>query len=175
MTPWLVDTGVLTILARYLYRFPSAWAHPTGDVVPIHVSEWVAFEARGKPSPGAPPSPESDALLRRTACCTIHPVMVPSPTWDVVERLTPHGSINRGEAELIALAATTVPAGCLVTLDEKASYTALVELGPGRVASPFDFFHALIHEHGLHPDAWPALCRFVQGYTIPLRLAPPPA
>ncbi|MEZ4474384.1 MAG: hypothetical protein R3F60_27080 [bacterium] len=173
MTPWIVDTGVLAILARHLHRSPAAWDHPTAAVAPIHVTEWVAFEARGKPAPGAPPSPESDGLLRRTELCTIHPIMVPSAAWDVVDRLTPHGSLNRGEAELIALAATTLPDGCFVTLDKKASYTALVELGPGRVASPFDFFHALIQVHGLHAEAWPALCRAVQGYAIPARFTPP--
>ncbi|MCX4244752.1 hypothetical protein [Paraliomyxa miuraensis] len=49
-----------------------------------------------------------------------------------------HATKNAGEDESIALLAHEITDGVFVTVDGKAALSALVELGPGRVISPFD-------------------------------------
>jgi hypothetical protein len=59
---------------------------------------------------------------------------------------------NLGEDASIAFCACEALDAVFVSLDNNATYTALAELGTGRVATPFDVWHDL-HVRGLLPDS----------------------
>ncbi len=161
---WVVDTDLLARLAQLAYKLQATWTPGA-----IHITEWVRHECLGKPAAGQPGSPEVAWALAQ-GLITVHPDEVGDDLWLEAQRLHGGGDKNRGENELIALCLTRLPEALFVSRDKAATYGALVELGPGRVASPFDCWHDLIEHHGLPASAWPELCKVVQGFGPPPRL-----
>lgn len=79
-----------------------------------------------------------------------------------------------GEHESIALLIHELTDAVLVVLDRRAAMLALAELGPGRVVSPFDFWHWLRAEDIIDQAAFEKLCTEVlrkdQGFPgLPVR------
>jgi len=64
-----------------------------------------------------------------------------------LRRETEASTKNLGEDVAIAFAASMDPDAVFVTMDRAAAYVALAELGPGRVATPFDLW-AYLRERG---------------------------
>ncbi|HZL16785.1 MAG TPA: hypothetical protein VFG23_03450 [Polyangia bacterium] len=137
---WLVDDGPLGLLAL---EFDPAWRWPAST---LHVVEEVAAGAA------------SDRSTRRTQLLqlkgadrpsvVVHAVAADSAAGEMLYRhLRPKGvasTKNIGEDVAIAFAATMDSEAVFVTMDKAAAYAALAELGPGRVASPFDLWAHLL-------------------------------
>jgi hypothetical protein len=63
-----------------------------------------------------------------------------------LRRSETHATRDLGEDESIAYCMTDGPETVFVTLDKQAAFTALAELGPGRVATPFDLWAWLVEQ-----------------------------
>jgi len=137
----LLDNGPLGHLAEVMH---DQWSWKAGT---LHVSDIVARERA------------TGALTRRLleACdaagerwITQHALVLGSPAERMYTgRLrSRYGQATKtsGEAASIALLAHGLEDGVLVTMDAKAAFIALVELGPGRVISPFDCWRWLLEE-----------------------------
>lgn len=150
---WLLDTSVLTTLAGVAR---SDWAWPAST---LHVTAIIAFEAWGPGSMADPPVTPRQRLLRFETAggrwIAVHHLPADSDAGDyLVDRLgTLTGKrFHDGEAEAIAWCACVEPAAVFVTQDKTAAFVALSELGPGRVALPFDLWAWLLSK-GLIDDA----------------------
>jgi hypothetical protein len=92
----------------------------------------------------------------------VHDIVVGSVAEDFLySHMRPDGSRatkDLGEHASVALAATTLFDAVFVTMDKGAAYLALSELGVGRVASPFDYWHWLLQSGLIHNDVFTSLC-----------------
>lgn len=133
---WFIDDGVLGILARA--RDPS-WDWPAGVLA---VLESVA---RGS---GLDRSGRRPALLAWTAgdsrpVIDVKRIVVGTQAFAFLDALRTswHDPVaDLGEHESIAWCHTEDPDGVFVTMDKGALMLASAELGPSRVATPFDLW-----------------------------------
>lgn len=148
MRHWVLDDGPFGLHARVVA--PSeTW--PAGR---LHVSEDVAANAHKDRS-----GRRQLWLAARNGsgpCVVVHAIVTGTDVGKMVyEHLrtnAANASTDLGEDESVALCALELVDAVFVTMDKGAAYKALVELGVGRVASPFDLWIELRAE-GLITEA----------------------
>lgn len=154
MRTWLLDDGPFGTLARF---FDPSSAFVSGT---LHVAEAVAAGA------------VTDQSGRRTKLLalagaqgpvlTVHSLIAGTAEFDMLYTHLrpdePKSARDLGEDESIALAAHKLTTATFATADKGAAYQALVELGPGRVASPFDLWWDLRSEGVVTAATFDALC-----------------
>ncbi len=154
MMHWVLDDGPFGCLAQVVGH---AWRPPRGH---LHLSEYVAARA------GTDKSGRRQRLLAVTTSgepsLIVHPVVDGSDVSKMIYghlRRTLSGTDRHlGEDESIALLALELTDAVFVTMDKGATYQALAELGPGRVASPFDLWDDLRAESCIAPGEFDRLC-----------------
>jgi hypothetical protein len=139
---WVVDDGPFGVLARY---FEPSW--PWGART-LEVVESVAAGA------SADKSGRRWTLLQAGSAegriVTVKSLAVGSPAaalvMDYLRRNETSATRDLGEDESIAYCMAEAADATLVTMDKRAAFIALAELGPGRVATPFDLWSWLAGE-----------------------------
>jgi hypothetical protein len=154
MMHWVLDDGPLGLLARMVTP-GDTW--PAGR---LHVSEDVAANAQrdrsGRRQPwlaarrGSGPSVVVHAIVTGTD--------VGKMVYEHLRTNAADASTDLGEDESIALCALDLVDAVFVSMDKGASYKALVELGLGRVASPFDLWLELRAEGLITETEFAKLC-----------------
>jgi hypothetical protein len=142
MTCWLLDDGPLGRLAM---SYDESWAWPAGT---LHVVEEVAAGCRRDQSQRR--QKLLDLQGREGPVIEVHSIPVGSAASEMLyQHLRPRASsavVDLGEHASIAYAAMLNPSAVFVTQDKTAAYLALLELGPKRVATPFDLWSWLRDE-----------------------------
>lgn len=118
----------------------------------------------------------SDASGRRVV--GVHAVMSDTPAFGYLfTELRPHAaSADKDLVEHISIAACAhdLPDAVFVAEDKGAAFLALSELGPGRVATPFDLWDDLLQRSVIAVNDFQRLCaateRSMQPLRTPLRL-----
>lgn len=139
MTPWVLDDGPFGDLALY---FDAAWAWPADT---LHLVGEVARGAQQDKSG------RRLKLLQMTSGAApsirVHDIQVGTPASDMLfnhlRQNATDATSNLGEHASIAFCAVDAPDALFVPADKLAAYLALCELGPSRVASPFDLWEHL--------------------------------
>lgn len=139
---WLIDDGVIDLLARC----------PEALRVTLRQEDLAIAEATA-----ADVSEERQRLLAEAQVKTLR-VDVESPAENLLyghfRRRSEYqrgSTVNFAEHQALALLLTEETSRIFVTFDKGAAYLALLELGPGRVAHPFDLFFYLEQERLLPP------------------------
>jgi hypothetical protein len=143
MTPWLLDDGPFGLLAQV---YDPTWAWPANTLHVVHdVAKAAKLDQSGR----------RQKLLTMGApnlSVRVHrPTAYSAASTYFLKYLRPRAADarkNMGEDVAIALAATDEPSLVFVLRDGGAALVALAELGPGRVATPFECWHEL-HAAGL--------------------------
>jgi hypothetical protein len=150
---WLLDDGPLSLLSK---SFDPAWAWPEGTITVVReVADTAKLDKSGRraallamQAPSGGPSvaihdggPSANAML-----------------WGHLRPQAAKASKDLGEDVSIAVCATELPAAIFVTMDKRAAYIALAELGRGRVATPFDLWAQLEQEGCLSAAVFRELC-----------------
>jgi hypothetical protein len=95
-------------------------------------------------------------------CIAVHDIQEGTPTAEMLYGyLRPdstHATKDIGEDASIAFCAMERSDTLFVTQDRAAALIALAELGPGRVATPFDLWHDLEEKALISRDQCQALC-----------------
>ncbi|HEX4386193.1 MAG TPA: hypothetical protein VH083_24730 [Myxococcales bacterium] len=149
---WILDERPLEDLGIH---FDPAWAWPASS---LHVVGEVAARARR--------SPRRTRLLNMSdsgrSSIEVHDIKAPSAA---AEFLYGHlrkdsSDVNEdvGEHASIAFCAIVEPDGVFIADDKQASFLALAELGPGRVATAFDLWAHLRDQGLIGPAQFKALC-----------------
>ncbi len=153
MNAWVLDDGPFGDLAL---QFDRGWTWPADA---IHIVHEVALRA------DVDKSGRRQKLLEMknagSPCVRVHRLLVPSPAADMLYDLRPDESDtdkDRGEHASIALCAIEQKEAAFVTNDKRAAYLALCELGPSRVASPFDLWLHLRGQGLITTNQFGALC-----------------
>lgn len=140
MTTWIVDDGPLGDLAGL---FDASWSWPAAT---LHVVETVARGA-AKDKSGRRGKLLSMKDGRGAGCIVTHSVGVDTPAGRMIYgHLRKNASTSDehlGEHESIAYCAHEDRTATFVAADKLACFLALAELGPARVASPFDLWWEL--------------------------------
>jgi len=172
MNRWLLDTGVVSILAK-----ASGGELRCGRGV-VHVSEAVELESRR----GDPNSPQNRLLdltdNRGDRVFEVLPVLLDTPEFDLLSELRPSeetASVDLGEHESIALCATSHAKLIFVSLDKGALRLILSELGRGRVAYPYELCEELKNIGALEEDEFERALEGFERHTdgtvpVPARL-----
>ena len=151
MSSWVLDDGPFGRLAR---QFDAGWRWPPQT---FHVVEQVAAAAK------------NDRTGRRTqllempdSAVAVHAVMPSSNAgrfiFDYLRSSETSATKDLGEDASLALCVFELPDSIFVVEDKAAAFLALAELGPARVATPFDFFAHLRDEKLIDAGAFAALC-----------------
>lgn len=137
MSHWIIDDGPFGDLAMFL---DTGWKWPAAT---LHVVETVA---RGAASDKSGRRGKLLALkdLQGRACVVTHSIAIDTPAAKMLFghlRKNASASVEHlGEHESIAYCAHDDASATFVAADKLACFLALAELGPGRVASPFDLW-----------------------------------
>lgn len=156
---WFLDAGPLTPLASVMR---DDWHWPGGT---LHICGEVAAEARRSLHPGGVPTPRQNLLDRATEGITwveVHRTALGSRVHLYYQQRLKHllrKKFHAGEAESIAWCVAGDLDAVFVTQDITAMCVALSELGPGRVALPFDLWRWLLDERLIDHTAFEALCQ----------------
>lgn len=154
---WMLDDGPFGILARM--AGPSwAWK-PASFHLAESVVQGAALDKSGR----------RQALLAEQvggeAVVVSHAVAAGSDAyatlWAHLRKSSALATRDLGEDESIALLAHELADLVFVVLDRKAAMVALAELGPGRVASPFDYWDWLRAEGVVDTAEFDQLCEQV--------------
>lgn len=142
MTRWVLDCTPLVLLGRYA---EVRWSWPAGTLEVVREVEAEAAprrDGRRILDLGRPASP----------CVVVRDIRATSDAAAMLFQYLRAGASsatqNMGEDASIAFCAHEAPDAVFVALDNNATYTAVSELGRGRVATPFDVWHDL-RERGL--------------------------
>jgi hypothetical protein len=154
MIPWILDDGPFGTLALF---FDSAWKWPPAT---LHVVREVASGAR------TDRSGRLQLLLSMMnagqPCISVHDIQEGTPAAEMLYGYlrtdSTHATKDLGEDASIAFCAMVRPDALFVTQDRAAALVALAELGPGRVATPFDLWHGLEEKALISRDQCQALC-----------------
>ncbi|NOY89650.1 MAG: hypothetical protein GXP55_00475 [Deltaproteobacteria bacterium] len=168
----MIDDGPLGTMAQV---FNDQWSWPTQT---LHVLDAVARGAR------LDKSGRRAALLewgQKTGAIVRHTVCIGSDAEAyLAEHLRPDSTIataDLGEHESIAwMRHEADDDSMFVTVDKSAAYLALVELGPSRIASPFDLWSQLTRTSCITREDFELLCERAQkawNLRFPLRLREP--
>lgn len=156
MTRWVLDNGPLVLLGRFAR---PAWSWPPNT---IEVVREVAEEAKKTPHGRRLLELETDGQ----SWVQVHDMSSAGPATEMLFghlRCGAASTKNLGEDASIAFCAIEAKDAVFVSLDNNATYTALAELGPGRVATPFDLWAALeglgLIEAGVRDDLNNAVLR----------------
>jgi len=151
---WVVDDGPLGLLARH---FNAAWQW-RADV--FEIMESVAAGAQNDRS-----GRRQDLLAlkdRGGFAIRVRSLALGSAAGNLLlDYLRPDATSatrDLGEDESIAYCIEEARDATFVTMDKRAAYVALSELGPGRVAAPFDLWHWLRTEGLIAPAECSVLC-----------------
>jgi len=154
VTVWIADVGPLGLLARV---FDAGQPWPPGV---LHVVRAVHGEAYGDGK--GPRALLLDATTPEGPVVEVHdfePGSAAQRMLDEYLRPDPEiGDKDEGEHASIALCVHEAPEAMFVTTDKPAAYLALAELGPGRVATPFDLWADLRGRGLVSQEAFEALC-----------------
>ncbi|HQY64644.1 MAG TPA: hypothetical protein PK141_24765 [Polyangiaceae bacterium] len=135
---WLVDDGPLGLLAR---TWGPSWSWPESAITVVReVADGAASDKSGRRT----------KLLAMCAPSSLPSVAVHDCGYEAAAVLYGHlrpiasqATRDLGEDASIAAALTEVRDAVFVTMDKRAAYIALAELGSGRVATPFDLWDHL--------------------------------
>ncbi len=136
---WVVDDGPLGRLAR---RFSADWRWPaaTLDVVES-VASAAAKDKSGRTQKLLAMRAEIEPVVR------VHSIGVGTPAADYLfsylRMNPPNATVDFGEHESLAYCMAVDSSAVFVTEDKRAAFLALAELGPARVATPFDLWRSL--------------------------------
>ncbi|HEY4159822.1 MAG TPA: hypothetical protein VGM29_17045 [Polyangiaceae bacterium] len=153
---WLLDDGPFGQLAR---EFQPKWDWPAATLGVVD----VVAQAAAKDKSG-----RRAKLLGMTTpnggAVSVLGLLADSAAADLLfDYFRPNASFatkDWGEHASIAYCVADDRDAIFVTCDRGAAYLALAELGPGRVASPFDLWHWLASEGLVSVDTLNALCQF---------------
>jgi hypothetical protein len=169
MKRWLLDDGPLGLLARH---FDPTWSWPAAT---LHVMKEVAS---GAPADKSGRRQQLFAMVDGAGASSVLVVDGGAPTADVLFRhVRPSAATatkDLGEDASIAYCIAEDTASTFVTMDKRAAYVALAELGSARVSTPYDLW-AWLRESGLIMEAqWQLLAEATakqdQGMSrVPLR------
>lgn len=151
---WMLDDGPLGILARVAQ--PSWGWKPASFHLAESVAMCTALDKSGR----------RQALLAARAggqdVVVKHAVsagsMADGTLWGHLRTSSALATRDLGEDESIALLVHDLQELVFVVLDRKAAMVALAELGPGRVASPFDYWDWLRSEGIVDASGFDLLC-----------------
>jgi len=154
MKRWVLDDGPFGALAL---SFDGTWKWPPAT---LHLVMEVARNAR------TDRTGRRQQLLSMTstgqACISVHNTQLGTPAADMLYgylRLdSTQATKDLGEDASIAFCATVMLDALFVTQDRAATLVALSELGPGRVATPFDLWHDLEEKALISRDQCQTLC-----------------
>lgn len=152
MTRWVLDCTPLVLLGRYV---DVGWSWPAGvlDVVREVEAEAVARrDGRRILDLGRPASPW--VAVRDIPATSNAAAML----FQYLRAGASSATQNLGEDASIAFCAHQAPDAIFVALDNNATYTAVAELGRGRVATPFDVWHDLRGRGLLDVTVYDRLC-----------------
>jgi hypothetical protein len=153
MKIWLLDDGPLGLLARI---FDPRWSWPAGALgVVREVADGATNDKSGRRASLLAMSAASGA-----PCITVHDGG-PLAAGVLFGHLRPQAATamrDLGEDASIAICATELPAAIFVTMDKRAAYIALAELGGARVAPPFELWDWLEHQGLITPAEYRMLC-----------------
>lgn len=142
---WLLDDGVIDILARCPGAIRDALRQED-----LAIAEATAGDG----------SEERQRLIEEARVKTLR-VEVESPAENLLyghfrsrSEYQRGSTVNFAEHQAFALLLTEEKNRIFVTFDKGAAYLALLELGPGRVAHPFDLFFYLEQKRRLEPGAF---------------------
>lgn len=169
MTMWLLDDGPFGVLAR-AYDLNWSWPESVFTVV-REVADGALNDKSGRRTSLLSMSASSGA-----PCIVIHDGG-PEAARVLFGHLRPVAASSTrdlGEDVSIAVCATELPNAVFVTMDKRAAYVALAEIGGARVATPFEVWDSL-EQRGLVTRAtYTVLCEMTakqdQGLSgVPLR------
>ncbi len=158
MTRWLIDNTPFGALAKELSAqagLPSGIAH-----IVEHVADKAPQDQSGREA----------AMLRLVGAAgpvvQVHQISAESAcTQFLFEQLRPDGDMtarNMEEHVAIAYCATDFPDSIFVAGDKGAVFLGLAELGPGRVATPFDYWDHLRQSKVIGEEQFRRLCEVTQ-------------
>jgi len=143
MSWWLLDDGPFGLLGRH---FDPAWAWPAAT---LHLIREVAASAPRDQSG------RRQKLLDMRDASGVSSIEAHDAGLSAAKILFEHlrpsevtASRDLGEDASIAFCLAEAHEAIFVTMDKRAAYVALAELGPARVATPFDVW-IWLHEQGL--------------------------
>ncbi len=154
MTVWVLDDRPFGVLAQHL---DPAWSWPAEA---MHlVAEVAAGASRDKTG-------RRQKLLELSQggrpCIAVHTLLASSPAgamlWQHLRPNADSATRDLGEDASISFCATERRDAVFVTADKGAAFVALAELGPGRVATPFDLWFDLREERLITPSQCLSLC-----------------
>ena len=150
---WLLDDGPFGLLAGV---FDAAWTWPEDTIAVVReVADSAPLDK----------SERRDALLKLTTvvggqCVRIHDggADAAAVLWGHLRPDASKATRDLGEDASIAVCAAELPAGVFVTMDKRAAYVALAELGRGRVCAPFELWDALERAGQISLETYRRLC-----------------
>lgn len=169
MSVWLLDDGPLGVLARAI---DATWSWPEAALTVVReVADGASSDKTGR---------RAALLAMRAAsggaCVKVHDggPAAANMLWGHLRPQAAASTRDMGEDASIAVCATDLPDAVFVTMDKRAAYIAIAELGGARVAAPFEVW-AWLERSGLVTRAvYDALCAMTakqdQGLSgVPLR------
>ncbi|MCC7385968.1 MAG: hypothetical protein IT384_29235 [Deltaproteobacteria bacterium] len=139
-TIWVLDDGPFGLLARF-FDPNQSW-----PAAVLHLVEEVAASAQNDKS-GRRQKLLNLLDASGNATVVVRRIVVGTAAADFLfKHLRPFSTSatrDLGEDASIALCAVELTESVFVTMDKGAAYQALAELGPGRVATPFDCWYEL--------------------------------
>ncbi len=151
MKHWVLDVGPLSLLGRLA---APEWAWPSGllDVVrEVEVEarkDWYCRELLDRAGDEGPWLRVCDMDAQGPAGLML---------LDHLRPVAADATADLGEHASIAYCFCEAPDALFVTMDTRAAYLALAELGPGRVATPYDLWLDLRSAGLLTPETHTAL------------------
>lgn len=150
---WMLDDTPANDLAEVLHGVPEPGVpFPAGI---FHTSREVMKLSSKSPT-------RSRFLLRleNLGSLQVHDITYGSDTFVLYTeyRKGAQTDANRGEHEAIALCTTALTRTVFVAGDKLACWLALLELGSGRVATPYELWDDLKARRILTEDLWDKLC-----------------
>lgn len=150
---WVVDDGPLGLLARF---FDPGWLWRPDT---LEIMDSVAASAPQDKSGRRQQLLALQASAR--PAIAVRSLLVGSEAANVVlnylRQDTRSATRDLGEDESIAYCMVEAKDAVFVTMDKRAAFVALAELGPGRVATPFDLWGWLAEERMLNATVRTAL------------------
>ena len=150
---WILDDGPLGVLAQY---FDAGWAWLEGSVFVVReVADGTASDKSGR----------RQALLAMRSrsgatSITIHDggPDAASMLWGHLRPQSATAVRDLGEDASVAVCATELLDATFVTMDKRAAYVALAELGRSRVAAPFELWDWLERDGRVSIGTFRDLC-----------------
>ena len=149
MKQWLLDDGPLGLLARY---FDATWAWPAAT---LQVMREVAL---GAPADKSGRRQQLFTMLDGAGAPCLRILDGGERTAEIlfqhVRTSAASATKDLGEDASIAYCMAEAPDAIFVTMDKRAAYVGLAELGSARVSTPYDLWAWLLDSRFISEDQW---------------------